>query len=180
MFDKKSSLGFTLIELMMVVTIIGILTDLAIPNFFRMACRAKEASLKANMHIVQVCAEDFSTMAESFYPGNIDTKVSDILNILGFPSTNDQSLAAGKQIPPFPDEALISPHLGFKNPFRRNLNAIDNLPPPAIPPSGCVYYCGYDANGAPIAFGNHVPAKKYVITGFGKSFPIELILTSGQ
>ena len=59
--------GFTLIELMIVVVIIGILAAIAIPNFMRMQQRAKEASVKANMHTFQLAVEDFSTLSSGAY-----------------------------------------------------------------------------------------------------------------
>jgi prepilin-type N-terminal cleavage/methylation domain-containing protein len=64
----RNAKGFTLIELMIVVVIIGILAAIAIPNFISMQDRAKESSVKANMHSVQLAIEDFAVQNDGTYP----------------------------------------------------------------------------------------------------------------
>ena len=60
--------GFTLVELMIVVVILGILAAITIPNFVTMVGRAREASTKKNMHLLQTATEDFAAVSSGRYP----------------------------------------------------------------------------------------------------------------
>lgn len=60
-FINKRKGGFTLIELMIVVAIIGILAAIAIPNFVRFQLKARTAESKGNLAAIRTAEEAYNS-----------------------------------------------------------------------------------------------------------------------
>jgi prepilin-type N-terminal cleavage/methylation domain-containing protein len=65
---RKTEKGFTLIELMIVVAIIGILAAVAIPRFGTMIKRAKEGATKGNLGVLRSALSMYYGEQEGYYP----------------------------------------------------------------------------------------------------------------
>jgi len=74
--------GFTLVELMIVVVIIGILAGIALPNFYTLVGRAREAATKKNMHLIQTATEDFAAVSGGRYPASAASVSDDGLTLV--------------------------------------------------------------------------------------------------
>lgn len=68
--------GFTLIELMIVITMIGILATLALPTFRYSHIRAKEAVLKKDLFYMRDCIDQFYVDKEK-YPYTLEELVTE-------------------------------------------------------------------------------------------------------
>jgi general secretion pathway protein G len=66
--------GFTLVELMIVMTIIGILAAIAIPSYVRSIQRAKEAVLKEDLHTMRMAIDSYTVDKEKA-PSGLDDLV---------------------------------------------------------------------------------------------------------
>ena len=146
----RTQKGFTLIELMIVVVIIGILAAIAIPNFIAMQNRAKEGSTKANMHTLQLTAEDYGVQNNAVYAD----QASDIVSLMPSGGAN------------------------FKNPFDQTTgsgNAWEDRSSFAADPTGKSGLTSY-ADSARMTY--NIKGVGKVTSGTG--FPLNLVLTAGQ
>lgn len=64
----RTATGFTLIELMIVVAIIGILAAIAIPNFLKMQLRAKAGEGKVNLAAIRTAQESYYAEVGFYVP----------------------------------------------------------------------------------------------------------------
>src|SRR6185312_662596 len=72
---KHTRTGFTLIELMIVVAIIGILAAIAIPSFMKFQGRSRQSEAKANLKAM-------FTAEKAYYQA--DNTYSPLINAIGF------------------------------------------------------------------------------------------------
>ncbi len=72
-FKRKQAKGFTLIELMFVVAIIGILAAIAIPNFLKYQLRAKFGELPTNVNAIFKAEESLRQSERSITIANTTT-----------------------------------------------------------------------------------------------------------
>jgi len=63
---RRKDKGFTLIELMIVVAIIGILAAIAIPNFMNYQCKAKQSEAKSNLGNIRTTQEAYYAEHNSY------------------------------------------------------------------------------------------------------------------
>ena len=108
----KNQKGFTLIELMVVIVIIGILVAIALPNFIGAQDRAKLSSVKANMHTYQTIVETYAVDWGGSYGANIA----------------EVSTEATTASNPY--------YKTFVNPFGSSFSSITNVGGTAIPNAG--------------------------------------------
>jgi len=73
-FVQIGKKGYTLLELMIVVAIVGILVSLAIPNFQQSAMKAKETALKQNLFTMRAVLDQYYA-DRGDYPDSLESLV---------------------------------------------------------------------------------------------------------
>lgn len=73
---RKQDVGFTMVELMIVMAIIAILATLAIPSYVTAIKHAREAVLKEDLHVLRAAIDSY-TMDKQKAPQSLDDLVQD-------------------------------------------------------------------------------------------------------
>lgn len=94
----QSESGFTLVELLVVMLILGLLAAIAIPSFFNQRDKARDADAKASVRTAQTAIETYATDNDGNYTGAtaaklvaIEETLSDLGTRLTEPTVTDDS-----------------------------------------------------------------------------------------
>lgn len=73
---RKQDAGFTLVELMIVMAIIGVLAVVAVPSYISALKHAREAVLKEDLHVLREAIDSY-TMDKQKAPQTLDDLIQD-------------------------------------------------------------------------------------------------------
>jgi type II secretion system protein G len=142
--------GFTLLELLVVVVIIGIIAAVAIPNFAGAQDKAKNSGVQANCHSLQLAIEAYRVDHGDSYPANLSQVSTDTnyVRSTGLPPTPWKTQQASNQA------NLPCPPQGYAQTIAAGA---------MVPPTDSTHYGGicYTMSGT--------ANEKYVLDGVGKS-----------
>jgi len=126
--SRTAERGFTLIELMIVMTIILILIGIAAGNYQRSVLRAREAVLKTDLQDMRKAIDNF-TMDKQAAPQSLDDLAPQYLHVIPTdPITN------AKDWVPVVDSVVLTPDQASSGTYIQRLTRYRRLKTPLITP----------------------------------------------
>ena len=185
--------GFTLIELMVMVMVIGILALALYPGYSSIQTRALEAKVRANMSTTQIAVEQFATYTDGLYPQTFNnTVVATNPAIVGNSTTVAGMVGGYCPLAGTPSDPVLLP-ITMRNPvsiigwaFYSQAAAVATPPvtPAIVIPAcggasdqGSVLYHSADIQGSAAVLSN---ARVYAIFGYGVTSVLPVVLTEKQ
>jgi len=104
-FNSYGTRGFTLVELLIVVAIIGVLSTIGVPTFRRMIQKAKKSEAKVNLGALFTAESAFRAEYSAFGDNlermgfEIDGAASNLIYVVGFPRTDGSCSGTYLQFP---------------------------------------------------------------------------------
>ena len=101
--------GFTLIELIIVLSIIGLLVGLALPTYKSVTVKAREAVLKENLFILRKLIDQYA-QDKGKYPASLQTLVQEsyLRSIPVDPMTRDSATWVEVRELPSPEDPMLN------------------------------------------------------------------------
>lgn len=141
----QSERGFTLIELMVVVAIIGVLSAIAVPNFKKYQAKAKQS--EAKIQLAAVYSVEVGSMADyDSYATCLEKLGYDIsprgYYLIGF--TTSEVAAVAERYPDCAAATVIPPTIHLKS--GTTVPAVGQMPVTALPAVGTSFIAGAVGN----------------------------------
>jgi prepilin-type N-terminal cleavage/methylation domain-containing protein len=116
MTRRKGAGGFTLIEMLLVLVIIGVLLALLVPNFVVMSERARRSAVRNSMRVVQAALEAYSADNQGHLPPPWLSWRDDSTGIALWMPGGDPAAE-----PPQPGQMPLNPYTGLR------YNSVDTI-----------------------------------------------------
>ena len=107
--------GFTLVEILIVVVILGILAAIVIPQFTSASESAKASSLVSQLQTIRSQLELYQVQHNGDYPTLATLQTGDPDNWTGLSTQTDVDGAAGTDFGPYLQKAPVNPFTGTSN-----------------------------------------------------------------
>ena len=129
--------GFTLVELLVVMLILGLLAAIAIPAFFNQRDKAKDASAKEQVRTAETAMETYATDHDGHYDGSPNAAAPTPATLHGIENTLDDTKLSVDAVAPASYKVTATSDTGNTFIITRNSDGTTDLTCDAGGTAGC-------------------------------------------